>query len=41
VLLLREALRGRQREHAVVSVKFGLMRGPDGSVVGNDLRRPQ
>jgi aryl-alcohol dehydrogenase-like predicted oxidoreductase len=39
-LLLREALRGRQREHAVVSVKFGLMRGPDGSVVGNDLRPP-
>jgi aryl-alcohol dehydrogenase-like predicted oxidoreductase len=39
-LLLREALRGRHREHAVVSVKFGLMRGPDGSVVGNDLRPP-
>jgi aryl-alcohol dehydrogenase-like predicted oxidoreductase len=39
-LLLREALRGRQREHAVVSVKFGLMRGPEGSVVGNDLRPP-
>src|SRR5512132_1770271 len=37
-LLLREALRRRQREHAVVSVKFGLLRGPDGSVVGNDLR---
>jgi aryl-alcohol dehydrogenase-like predicted oxidoreductase len=39
-LLLREALRGRQRQYAVVSVKFGLMRGPDGSVVGNDLRPP-
>ena len=37
-LLIREALRGRQREQAVVSVKFGLMRGPDGSIVGNDLR---
>ena len=39
-ILIREALRGRNREHAVVSVKFGLMRGPDGSIVGNDLRPP-
>jgi aryl-alcohol dehydrogenase-like predicted oxidoreductase len=39
-LLIREALRGRKREQAVVSVKFGLMRGPDGSIVGNDLRPP-
>ena len=38
--LIREALRGRDREQAVVSVKFGLMRGPDGSIVGNDLRPP-
>ena len=37
-LLIREALRGRNREQAVVSVKFGLMRGPGGSIVGNDLR---
>jgi len=37
-LLLREALRGRAREDVVLSVKFGLMRGPDGSIVGNDLR---
>jgi aryl-alcohol dehydrogenase-like predicted oxidoreductase len=37
-LLLREALRGRDREQTVISVKFGLMRGPDGSIVGNDLR---
>jgi aryl-alcohol dehydrogenase-like predicted oxidoreductase len=37
-LLLRDALRGRAREQAVLSVKFGLMRAPDGSVVGNDLR---
>ena len=37
-LLIREALRGRNREQAVVSVKFGLMRGPDGAIVGNDLR---
>jgi aryl-alcohol dehydrogenase-like predicted oxidoreductase len=39
-LLMREALRGRNREDAVISVKFGLMRGPDGSIVGNDLRPP-
>jgi aryl-alcohol dehydrogenase-like predicted oxidoreductase len=37
-LLIREALRGRDRERAVVSVKFGLMRGPDGQILGNDLR---
>ncbi len=37
-LLLREALRGRPREQVVLSVKFGLMRAPDGSLVGNDLR---
>ncbi len=37
-LLIREALRGRNREQAVLSVKFGLMRAPDGSIVGNDLR---
>ena len=39
-LLIGDALRGRDREQAVVSVKFGLMRGPDGAVVGNDLRPP-
>ncbi len=39
-LLIRDALRGRDREHAVISVKFGLMRGPDGAIVGNDLRPP-
>ena len=38
--LIREALRGRAREQTVLSVKFGLMRGPDGSIVGNDLRPP-
>ena len=37
-LLLREALRGHAREQVVLSVKFGLMRGPDGRIVGNDLR---
>jgi aryl-alcohol dehydrogenase-like predicted oxidoreductase len=39
-LLIREALRGRDREQVVLSVKFGLMRAPDGSIVGNDLRPP-
>jgi aryl-alcohol dehydrogenase-like predicted oxidoreductase len=39
-LLIRDALRSRRREQAVISVKFGLMRGPDGSIVGNDLRPP-
>lgn len=37
-LLIAEALRGRRREEAVISVKFGLMRGPDGSIVGIDGR---
>jgi aryl-alcohol dehydrogenase-like predicted oxidoreductase len=39
-LLIREALGGRAREQVVLSVKFGLMRAPDGSIVGNDLRPP-
>jgi aryl-alcohol dehydrogenase-like predicted oxidoreductase len=39
-LLIREALRDRKREQAVISVKFGLMRAPDGAIVGNDLRPP-
>jgi aryl-alcohol dehydrogenase-like predicted oxidoreductase len=37
-LLIRDALKGRYRDQAVISVKFGLMRAPDGSIVGNDLR---
>jgi aryl-alcohol dehydrogenase-like predicted oxidoreductase len=37
-LLLREALRGRDRDRVVLSVKFGLMRGPDGAIVGLDGR---
>jgi aryl-alcohol dehydrogenase-like predicted oxidoreductase len=37
-LLLREALRGRDRENAVISVKFGALRGPDGSWGGIDTR---
>src|SRR5512146_2980147 len=39
-LLIRDALHSRNREQAVISVKFGLMRGPDGTIVGNDLRPP-
>jgi aryl-alcohol dehydrogenase-like predicted oxidoreductase len=39
-LLLRDALRGRGREEVVLSVKFGVMRDPDGRIVGND-GRPQ
>jgi aryl-alcohol dehydrogenase-like predicted oxidoreductase len=37
-LLIRDALKGRNRNQAVISVKFGLMRAPDGSIVGNDVR---
>jgi len=37
-LLLRDALRGRNRENAVISVKFGALRGPDGSWNGVDTR---
>ena len=37
-LLIREALRGRAREKTVISVKFGLLRGPDGSILGQDAR---
>jgi aryl-alcohol dehydrogenase-like predicted oxidoreductase len=37
-LLIRDALKGRSRDQAVISVKFGLMRAPDGSIVGNDVR---
>jgi aryl-alcohol dehydrogenase-like predicted oxidoreductase len=37
-LLLRRALRGGRRENAVLSVKFGAMRGPDAQILGNDCR---
>jgi aryl-alcohol dehydrogenase-like predicted oxidoreductase len=37
-LLLRDALRRRDREEVVVSVKFGVLRGPDGSWNGVDTR---
>jgi aryl-alcohol dehydrogenase-like predicted oxidoreductase len=39
-LLIGQAIRDRERDRVVISVKFGLMRGPDGSIVGNDLRPP-
>lgn len=35
-LLLRDALRGRARDQVVISVKFGALRGPDGSWTGYD-----
>ena len=37
-LLIREALRGRGRDQAVLSVKFGALRSPDGAFVGVDGR---
>lgn len=37
-MLLQQALRGRRRENAVISVKFGALRGPDGSWGGVDTR---
>jgi aryl-alcohol dehydrogenase-like predicted oxidoreductase len=37
-LLVREAPRGRDRDEVVVSVKFGVLRGPDGSFAGVDGR---
>jgi aryl-alcohol dehydrogenase-like predicted oxidoreductase len=36
-LLVGKALRGR-RDQAVISVKFGALRGPDGSFIGYDAR---
>jgi aryl-alcohol dehydrogenase-like predicted oxidoreductase len=37
-LLIGEALRGRPRDEALVSVKFGAQRGPDGAWLGFDAR---
>lgn len=37
-LLLREALKGRKREQAVISVKFGVLRDPGGGFNGVDVR---
>ena len=37
-LLIGRALRGRDRDEVAISVKFGLLRAPDGAVVGIDGR---
>ena len=37
-LLIREALRAGGRDRAVISVKFGALRGPDGGWTGHDAR---
>src|SRR3954464_1544495 len=37
-LLIREALRGRNRDGVLISVKFGAQRGPDGAWLGYDAR---
>lgn len=37
-LLIRDALRGRQRENVQISVKFGALRDPAGTFVGYDSR---
>ena len=37
-LLLRDALKGRNRENIILSVKFGAQRAPDGSFIGVDDR---
>jgi aryl-alcohol dehydrogenase-like predicted oxidoreductase len=37
-LLIRDALRGRDREDAVLSVKFGVLRSPSGEILGLDGR---
>lgn len=37
-LLLRDALRGANRDRAVISVKFGALRAPDGTWLGFDAR---
>jgi aryl-alcohol dehydrogenase-like predicted oxidoreductase len=37
-LLVREALRGRDRDRVVISVKFGALRDPAGGWAGNDAR---
>jgi aryl-alcohol dehydrogenase-like predicted oxidoreductase len=37
-LLIRDALRGRNRDAIVLSVKFGALRGPTGPFLGFDAR---
>jgi aryl-alcohol dehydrogenase-like predicted oxidoreductase len=37
-MLIRDALRARRREEAIISVKFGALRGPDNRWAGSDCR---
>lgn len=37
-MLIRDALRGRNRDRVLISVKFGALRDPDGGWVGYDAR---
>ncbi len=37
-LLIRDALAGRNRDEVTISVKFGVLRGPDGAWLGGDAR---
>ena len=37
-MLVGEALKGRRRDQAILSVKFGVLRGPDGGLNGLDNR---
>jgi len=37
-MLVGEALRGRRRDQAILSVKFGVLRDPDGALNGFDNR---
>ena len=37
-MLLRDALRGRNRDDVLISVKFGSMRDPSGAWIGHDAR---
>src|SRR5579863_176300 len=37
-MLIGEALKGRRRDQAILSVKFGVLRDPDGGLNGFDCR---
>src|ERR1700723_3194286 len=37
-MLIRDALAARRRDEALISVKFGALRGPDYRFAGNDCR---
>ena len=40
-MLIGEALKGRERDQVLLSVKFGAQRGPDGSWLGYDAAPPR